>query len=82
MTDQILMWHSEKFPNADRWDVYRKLLEEVGELSEAMVREKDENIILEFGDVMICLTVLAFKLNINIEEATTAAHLKNLMKSN
>jgi len=78
----VLEWHKRRFPGADKWDVYRKLLEEVGELAEAIARGSFDNIELEFGDVEICLTVLADKLRVvRNEELIKKTHSKNLDKS-
>jgi len=85
--EEIIQWHKDKFGEtwkSDKWAVYRKLLEEVGELGEAMARSieifKEEDVKLEFGDVGICLIVLADKLNISRDDVIKSAHLKNLSK--
>ena len=80
LNNKIIDWHICKFPKADKWDVYRKLLEEVGELGEAMARNIDKNIELELGDVMICIIALSNQLQINIEDAVKQSHKKNLMR--
>ena len=38
LNNKIIDWHICKFPKADKWDGYRKLLEEVGELGEEIGR--------------------------------------------
>lgn len=77
---EIIDWHKRKFATADHWDVYRKLLEEVDELGEAIARETYGNIELEFGDVEICLIVLANKLRVYKNSAVAKSHAKNLEK--
>lgn len=77
---QIKQWREKKFPDADVWDIYRKLLEEVGELAEALSRGYLENERLELGDVGVVLMGIADGIGIDLIEAIELSHKKNLRK--
>ena len=88
---QIKQWREEKFPVADIWDIYRKLLEEVGELAEAIARHREciygdeeiryrKQLELEIGDVGVVLMGIAGEIGIDLIEAIKQSHKKNLEK--
>jgi len=52
---QIESWHDRKFGKVDIPNTYRKLLEEVGELGEALMRQDPKAIREESGDVAFVL---------------------------
>jgi len=51
-------WHVAKYPTADPAATYRKLLEEIGELGEAMMHTDSAACEEEIGDVVAVLTHL------------------------
>jgi NTP pyrophosphatase (non-canonical NTP hydrolase) len=68
---EVTAWHKEKFPLATKEDLLFKLVEEVGELFEAALREKQNpNREIEFqvkqsdalGDIVIVLAAFAGRL--------------------
>jgi|GEM_PF-2466433 len=56
---QIWLWHVECYgPGVDIPATYRKLLEEVGELGEALMLGDAEDVVLEAGDCAVLLLTL------------------------
>lgn len=56
LEQQIAMWHERRFgPHVDVPATYRKLMEEVGELGEALMRHDSDGVYEETGDVAMVL---------------------------
>ena len=77
---EIKIWRESKFPNADIWDIYEKLLEEVGELGKSIAKENLNSQRLELGDVGVVLCGIADELNIDLVKSIEFSHKKNLKK--
>ena len=58
LEEQIKAWHDECYGPVSTWPTYRKLLEEVGELAEALASGDETWINEEAGDVAFVLTNL------------------------
>ena len=50
-----------------------KLIEEIGELAEAIAKGKDEQFLDSIGDAFVVLTILAAQKEMNIEECIAGA---------
>lgn len=61
--DNVVAWHTIRFPDSNKWLAMAKLTEEVGELARAMIGEHEGrpnrgNVMEEAMDVLITLYVL------------------------
>lgn len=85
LEDDVARWHAERFgpDSAARVPAtYRKLLEEVGELGEALMAGAEEGVLLEAGDVAIALLML-LRLSTgqrSLRGVMERAHTKNLRR--
>ncbi len=77
--NQILQWATEKgiFEHGTVTAQCWKLIEETGELKIEIDKRNLEKTKLEFGDVLVVLTILAQMLNTSFEECIYLAHEKN-----
>lgn len=77
-TRAIKEWSKEKGLNgADPDKQFRKLMEEVGELAEAINKDlSDEEKMMEAGDVFIVLTIMMQQYGIDIEDCVELAYKK------
>ena len=62
LEQQIVDWHKRSFGEVPASRVYQKLLEEVGDLGEAIIAGNEDSVREEAGDVGFVLTVLISKL--------------------
>lgn len=75
LTDKIKMWAKERnLQTADPTKQMVKLMEEVGELAEGMVKGDDDLIIDSIGDIFVVLTVLSLQLGIDIRVCVNEAY--------
>ncbi len=77
--NQILQWATEKgiFEHGTVNAQFFKLIEEATELRMELISGNLERQKLEFGDVLVVLTILAQMLNTSFEECIYLAHEKN-----
>jgi len=77
-TKAIRMWSKERnLHDADPTKQMLKLIEEVGELSQAIAKNKSsEKIKEEIGDVFVVITILAQQLNLKVEDCVEIAYRK------
>jgi len=81
LQSNVLFWAFEKnlLPHLphNRKDIsfkqYTKLIEEIGELANAMIRGDEEGLIDAFGDVQVVLIILAEQLYVNYNHALDVA---------
>lgn len=55
---------------------FAKVVEELGELSSAMLKNKPAEEVDAFGDVLVTLIILAMQRGVNLEAALNAAYLE------
>lgn len=74
LTSKVVNWAEDKgiLSNSDSKTQFLKLLEEVGELSESIL--KDRNPIDDIGDCTVVLTVIAAMNNLTLEECLEHAY--------
>ena len=74
--DLIRMWANDKgiYDKGDSKTQYLKLMEEAGELAEAILKEDEPEIIDAIGDMVVVLTNLARMEGYNIEDCVTSAY--------
>jgi NTP pyrophosphatase (non-canonical NTP hydrolase) len=79
--DNIRKWASEKgiYKSGDSKTQYLKLMEEAGELADAILKSDEPEVIDAIGDMVVVLTNLAKLRGHNIEDCITAAY--NVIKS-
>jgi len=79
--DLIRDWATEKgiYKSGDAKTQYLKLIEEAGELSEAILKNDEPEVIDAIGDMVVVLTNLAKLRGHNIEDCVTSAY--NVIKS-
>ena len=79
--DLIRDWATEKgiYKSGDARTQYLKLMEEAGELSEAILKNDEPEVIDAIGDMVVVLTNLAKLRGHNIEDCVTSAY--NVIKS-
>lgn len=76
MKDRILEWAEPKgLLNPDfAPKQFMKLVEEVGELSNAMLKDKKEEIVDALGDIQVVLTILAKQLDLDLDKCLKSAY--------
>lgn len=76
MKDRILEWAEPKgLLNPDfAPKQFMKLVEEVGELSNAILKDKREEIVDALGDIQVVLTILAKQLDLDLDECLKSAY--------
>lgn len=76
MKDRILEWAKPKgLLNPDfAPKQFMKLVEEVGELSNAILKDKREEIVDALGDIQVVLTILAKQLDLDLDECLKSAY--------
>jgi len=74
--DLIRTWAKEKgiYAKGDSKTQYLKLMEEAGELAEALLKNDKAEIIDAIGDIVVVLTNLAALENLRIEDCVTSAY--------
>ena len=79
--DLIRTWASDKgiYKSGDSRTQYIKLMEEAGELAEALLKNDETEVIDAIGDMVVVLTNLAKLRGHNIEDCVTSAY--NVIKS-
>lgn len=79
MKDRILEWAEPKgLLNPDfAPKQFMKLVEEVGELSNAILKDKREEIVDALGDIQVVLTILAKQLDLDLDECLKSAYNEN-----
>ena len=79
--DLIRTWATEKgiYKSGDARTQYLKLMEEAGELAEAILKNDEPEVIDAIGDMVVVLTNLAKLRGHNIEDCVTSAY--NVIKS-
>jgi NTP pyrophosphatase (non-canonical NTP hydrolase) len=79
--DLIRTWATEKgiYKSGDARTQYLKLMEEAGELAEAILKNDEPEVIDAIGDMVVVLTNLAKLIGHNIEDCVTSAY--NVIKS-
>jgi NTP pyrophosphatase (non-canonical NTP hydrolase) len=82
---QLALWHKCRFPGRNLPGTYRKLLEEVGELGEALMNADDEGVEEEAADVGILLShILRICCNRSLVKSIQVKHaiLENRLHEN
>lgn len=75
ITDLIREWAKERYlEKADPKVQMIKLVEEVGELADGLLKENEEKVIDSIGDAYVVLTILAMQLGLTIEECIDSAY--------
>jgi len=77
--EKLWQWHVEHYGDAVDLNVpatYRKLLEEVGELGEALMNNNDDEAKMEAGDCCVLLLVILRGLGQTVSGAMEAAMAK------
>lgn len=76
MKKKVLEWAEPKgLLNSDfAPKQFMKLIEEVGELSNAMLKDKKEEIVDALGDIQVVLTILAKQLDLDLDECLKSAY--------
>jgi NTP pyrophosphatase (non-canonical NTP hydrolase) len=75
VTDLIREWAKERhLEKADPKTQLVKLVEEIGELADGLLKENKEKIIDSIGDAYVVLTILAMQLGLTIEECISSAY--------
>lgn len=75
ITDLIREWAKERhLEKADPKVQLIKLVEEVGELADGLLKENEEKVIDSIGDAYVVLTILAMQLGLTIEECIDSAY--------
>lgn len=80
LVDRVRYWAIKK--GLDKADPYKqivKLVEEVGELSGALLRSNAEGIIDGIGDILVVLTILTQQLDLDLQ--TCLEHAYNEIKN-
>jgi NTP pyrophosphatase (non-canonical NTP hydrolase) len=74
--DLIRMWANDKgiYDKGDTRTQYLKLVEEVGELAEGILKENKPEIIDAIGDIVVVLTNLARLEELRIEDCVDSAY--------
>ena len=74
--DSIRQWAADRnlIMGSDPKNQMLKLIEEVGELSAAIVRGKGECAVDGIGDAVVVLTILAAQLGVHIEDCINVAY--------
>ena len=77
-TKNIISWAYDRniIGEATAKDQLCKLIQEVGEVSDAVCKDDRENLIKEIGDVYVVLTLLCEMHDISIPECAEAAYKK------
>lgn len=70
LTEKIKRWAKERnLHNADPYKQFLKLAEEVGELSQALAKNKRKEAIMEeIGGIYVVLTILSMQLNLDVRK--------------
>lgn len=75
LTNQIERWAEER--NLDTSDPTKqmlKLMEEVGELAQGLVKNKHAQVVDSIGDIYVVLTILSMQLDIDLEYCVNVAY--------
>ena len=77
-TKNIISWGYDRniIGGSTPKDQLCKLVQELGEVSEAICKEDRENLIQELGDMYVIMTMIAEMLDLNIPECAEAAYKK------
>ena len=75
---KVIDWATEKgiFEKATKYSQFAKLTEEVFELGTEIELNRREETLLEFGDVLVVLTILAKQLDTDFETCLSKAYEK------
>lgn len=74
-TDKIRQWAiNRELHNADSSKQFVKLMEEVGELAQGLVKGNDDLVEDSIGDIYVVLTILAMQLGYHIENCIDLAY--------
>lgn len=74
VTNLIRDWARERhLENADPKVQIVKLMEEIGELADGLLKEDEDKVVDSIGDAYVVLTILAMQLGLTIEECIDAA---------
>jgi NTP pyrophosphatase (non-canonical NTP hydrolase) len=78
INDLILQWANDRgiLENATPKDQMMKLVEEVGELSSAIQKDNQEDIIDAIGDCVVVLTILSEMYKMDLEFCVTMAYME------
>lgn len=70
LTEKIKRWAKERnLHDADPYKQFLKLTEEVGELSQALAKNKRKEAIMEeIGGIYVVLTILSMQLNLDVRK--------------
>ena len=76
MKDKILEWAEPKglLNPQIAPQQFIKLVEEVGELGSAILKDKKEEIVDALGDIQVVLTILAKQLDLDLDECLKSAY--------
>jgi len=79
MKSKILKWASEKgiLEHGDPKTQMLKIVEEVGEASQQILKQDTFKLMSELGDIQIALTILAELCNLDIDKCTKYSLRKN-----
>lgn len=76
MKQQIVKWANDRglLTQGNERNQLIKLMEEVGELSSAILKNKNEEIIDSLGDIQVVLIILAEQLGLDLDECLLSAY--------
>lgn len=75
LTAQIERWAEERnLDTADPTKQMLKLIEEVGELAQGLVKNKHAQVVDSIGDIYVVLTILSMQLDIDLEYCVNVAY--------
>lgn len=75
LTEKIEVWARDReLDSADVTKQALKLVEEVGELCEGLVKEKGTQVVDSIGDIFVVLTIMSLQLGLSIQDCVAAAY--------
>lgn len=75
LTDNVLEWAADKglLTTGNERNQLIKLFEELGELSGAMLKNQEEEVIDALGDIQVVLIILADQLHLDLDDCLESA---------
>lgn len=76
MKDKVIEWAKQRdlIHEANHTKQYIKLVEEVGELGSAILKQDEPNIVDALGDIQVVLIILAEQLGIDLDACLSVAY--------
>lgn len=75
LTENIEQWAADKgLHSSDPNKQMLKVVEEIGELSQGLVKDNREQVVDSIGDAYVTLVILSLQLGLTIEECVSVAY--------